>query len=334
MAARRRSRQEWKRIVLEWRQSGLTKAQFARRHGLNPTTFALSEGGLGGGAAASAAPACTRLFHRRTHGSAAVLPASHRRLDRRVSPYRVLAGFRSSRRCRSRCCPARARTATREVRQIAVRRERRRTTRHRKMQRLAARCATGRAAAATRYASESSYAQPLVPAGGTGTEPDRTAHPIAHRRERHRARRRERDARELRIVGGRQHLALRKKRSAPAMQQIHAWLQQEQPRHLPKSKMGDAIGYRILSAAFVRGVADLPARASAGDLRLFLDRRQMGHDAHFAFFVDQSGVFAAGRIILARESRHERGSQPLSTSPRTCHAGSALRWMPPITGAP
>jgi len=124
MAARRRSRQEWKRIVLEWRQSGLTKAQFARRHGLNPTTFALSEGGLGGGAAASAAPACTRLFHRRTHGSAAVLPASHRRLDRRVSPYRVLAGFRSSRRCRSRCCPARARTATREVRQIAVRRER------------------------------------------------------------------------------------------------------------------------------------------------------------------------------------------------------------------
>jgi transposase-like protein len=39
MAARRRSRQEWKQIVLEWRRSGLRKAQFARRHGLNPTTF-------------------------------------------------------------------------------------------------------------------------------------------------------------------------------------------------------------------------------------------------------------------------------------------------------
>src|SRR5919205_1929435 len=37
--ARRRSRQEWKQIVLEWQQSGLRKAQFARRHGLNPTTF-------------------------------------------------------------------------------------------------------------------------------------------------------------------------------------------------------------------------------------------------------------------------------------------------------
>jgi transposase-like protein len=37
--ARRRSRQEWKQIVLEWQQSGLRKAQFARRHGLNPTTL-------------------------------------------------------------------------------------------------------------------------------------------------------------------------------------------------------------------------------------------------------------------------------------------------------
>jgi transposase-like protein len=38
-ARRRRSRQEWKQIVLEWQRSGLGKAQFARRHGLNPTTF-------------------------------------------------------------------------------------------------------------------------------------------------------------------------------------------------------------------------------------------------------------------------------------------------------
>lgn len=39
MAARRRSRQEWKQIVLEWQRSGQRKAQFTRRHGLNPTTF-------------------------------------------------------------------------------------------------------------------------------------------------------------------------------------------------------------------------------------------------------------------------------------------------------
>jgi len=38
MAARRRSRQEWKQVVLEWQRSGLRKAQFTHRHGLNPTT--------------------------------------------------------------------------------------------------------------------------------------------------------------------------------------------------------------------------------------------------------------------------------------------------------
>jgi hypothetical protein len=37
MAARRRSRQKWKQIVLEWQQSALRKDQYARRHGLNPT---------------------------------------------------------------------------------------------------------------------------------------------------------------------------------------------------------------------------------------------------------------------------------------------------------
>ncbi len=55
----------------------------------------------------------------------------------------------------------------------------------------------------------------------------------------------ERDARELGIMGSRQHLGMRKKKSAPAMQRMHAWLIQEKPRHLPKSKMGDAIGYAL-----------------------------------------------------------------------------------------
>jgi hypothetical protein len=37
--ARRRSRQEWKQIVLEWQRSGLKRAAFARRHGLKLKTF-------------------------------------------------------------------------------------------------------------------------------------------------------------------------------------------------------------------------------------------------------------------------------------------------------
>ena len=37
--ARRRSRQEWKQIVLEWQRSGLKRAAFARRYGVNSKTF-------------------------------------------------------------------------------------------------------------------------------------------------------------------------------------------------------------------------------------------------------------------------------------------------------
>lgn len=37
--ARRRSRQEWRQIVLKWQQSGLKKTAFARRNGVNLKTF-------------------------------------------------------------------------------------------------------------------------------------------------------------------------------------------------------------------------------------------------------------------------------------------------------
>jgi hypothetical protein len=37
--ARRRSRREWRQIVLKWQQSGLKKAAFARRNGVNLKTF-------------------------------------------------------------------------------------------------------------------------------------------------------------------------------------------------------------------------------------------------------------------------------------------------------
>jgi transposase len=55
----------------------------------------------------------------------------------------------------------------------------------------------------------------------------------------------ERDAQDSDLVGTTKHLEMRKQRSAPVMQRMHAWLQQEQPRHLPKSKIGDAIGYAL-----------------------------------------------------------------------------------------
>jgi transposase len=55
----------------------------------------------------------------------------------------------------------------------------------------------------------------------------------------------ERDAQDLDIVGTGKHLALRKQRSAPAMRRLHGWLKDQLPLHLPKSKMGEAIGYAL-----------------------------------------------------------------------------------------
>jgi len=39
MARRRRSREEWSRLVAEWRASGLSQPAFAREKGLAPTTL-------------------------------------------------------------------------------------------------------------------------------------------------------------------------------------------------------------------------------------------------------------------------------------------------------
>jgi transposase len=41
------------------------------------------------------------------------------------------------------------------------------------------------------------------------------------------------------------HLAMRQERSRPVMDAFHAWLKAEQPRHLPKGPIGDAIKYAI-----------------------------------------------------------------------------------------
>ncbi|HET7549228.1 MAG TPA: IS66 family transposase [Usitatibacter sp.] len=45
------------------------------------------------------------------------------------------------------------------------------------------------------------------------------------------------------ILGTAAHLALRKARSAPLIEQIEKWLQAQQPKHLPKSPLGEAIRY-------------------------------------------------------------------------------------------
>ena len=55
----------------------------------------------------------------------------------------------------------------------------------------------------------------------------------------------EHEAEDLGILGTPEHLQLRQQRSAPAMQQLHDWCLEQQPLHLPKGKMGEAIRYLL-----------------------------------------------------------------------------------------
>jgi transposase len=47
------------------------------------------------------------------------------------------------------------------------------------------------------------------------------------------------------VLGTPEHLEMRQTKSRDVMEAFKAWLEAEQPRHLPKSPMGEAIGYAL-----------------------------------------------------------------------------------------
>jgi transposase len=55
----------------------------------------------------------------------------------------------------------------------------------------------------------------------------------------------EHEAKARNIVGTSEHLAMRQTRSRAAMNHLHEWLVDEEPKHLPKGPMGSAISYAI-----------------------------------------------------------------------------------------
>jgi transposase len=55
----------------------------------------------------------------------------------------------------------------------------------------------------------------------------------------------EHEAKALKIVRTPQHLAMRQTRSRAAMDRLHEWLLDEQPKHLPKGPLGSAISYAL-----------------------------------------------------------------------------------------
>jgi transposase len=55
----------------------------------------------------------------------------------------------------------------------------------------------------------------------------------------------DRAALEAEILGTTEHLAMRQARSRPVMEAFRAWLEAEQPKHLPNGPMGDAVRYAL-----------------------------------------------------------------------------------------
>ncbi len=121
----------------------------------------------------------------------------------------------------------------------------------------------------------------------------------------------ERAALDNEILGGAEHLALRQTRSKPVMEEFKAWLEAEQPRHLPTGPMGEAIRYAL---------------NQWDALTLFMS------DAHLP--VDNNASHAARGIMRPRERSVPRRSDARTTSSsetitpdRTSPASTP--WSPP-----
>lgn len=81
----------------------------------------------------------------------------------------------------------------------------------------------------------------------------------------------ERDAKEAGIVGTRKHLALRQTTSKAAMDALHAWLLEQEPKWPPKSKLGKAIRYALnqwSALAVALGDARVPVDNNASERAL------------------------------------------------------------------
>jgi transposase len=84
----------------------------------------------------------------------------------------------------------------------------------------------------------------------------------------------ERAAHDAGAVGSPQHLEMRQARSQQVMDEFKGWLEAEQPRHLPKGPMGEAISYAL-------GQWDALTRFLTPQGLPFLRRRAiLGHGLH------------------------------------------------------
>ncbi len=114
----------------------------------------------------------------------------------------------------------------------------------------------------------------------------------------------EHDARAAGIVGTAAHGTMRRERSTPIMDKLHAWLTAEQPLHLPKSPAGEAVGYMLnqwdhLKVFLGNPKAPLDNNASERALRVVA----RGRDSYLFIGNDEAGRNLATLLTLVHSAQ-------------------------------
>jgi transposase len=101
------------------------------------------------------------------------------------------------------------------------------------------------------------------------------------------------------IAGSPQHLEMRQARSRQVIDDFKAWLEAEQPRHLPKEPMGEAIGYALGQwDALTRFLADARIPVDNNPSERALRAAALGRKNWLFVGHDESGENVAGLFSL------------------------------------
>ena len=150
----------------------------------------------------------------------------------------------------------------------------------------------------------------------------------------------ERDAIDHGLFGTREHLALRRARSQPVLDQLRAWIDQQRPKHLPEGPMGAALRYinnqwKPLTVFMTDPKIPIHNNASESALRIIALARKnslfFGHEqAARNFSILYSLVQTAERCGINALSYLEDVLMRLQSHPAS-RIGELLpdRWKPP-----
>jgi transposase len=127
----------------------------------------------------------------------------------------------------------------------------------------------------------------------------------------------ERDAIDHELSGTREHLAMRRARSQPVLDQLRAWIDQQRPKHLPEGPMGAALRYisnqwKPLTVFMTDPKIPIHNNASESALRIIALARKK-----IALLRTRTGRTQLLRSLLACADRRALRHQPNSRTSRT-----------------